>query len=122
MCLDSATTSRGLSTIIESSSFNTTSCSLLVAVFRGLPSAVDKHKGIGDNGYDNAFSQSVGMLFLAENESKDPMISRFALIVVVLLSFAITFEQIWDLNDFIWFLAIGSWNYYFPFSFVIVSL
>ena len=62
------------------------------------------------------------VLFLAENESKDPMISRFALIVVVLLSFAITFEQIWDLNDFIWFLAIGSWNYYFPFSFVIVSL
>ena len=96
LCLDSATTSHGLSTIVESPSFNTTFCSLLFAVFRDLPSAVDKHKGIGDNGYDNAFSQSMGLLFLAENESKDPMISRFAVIVTVLFSFAITFEQTWD--------------------------
>ena len=78
------------------------------AVFRGLPSAVDRYKGIGDNGYDNAFSQSLGLLFLAENESKDPMISRFALIVAVLLPFASTFEQTRDLNDFFLFLAIKS--------------
>ena len=100
LCLHSASTSRRLSTVIESSSFNTTSCSLLFAVFRGLPSAVDR-QGIGDNGYDDAFSQSLGLLFLAENESKDPMISRFALIVAVLLPFASTFEQTRDLNDLI---------------------
>ena len=63
--LDSSTTSRGLSTIVESLSFNTTSHSLLFAVFRGLPSAADKHNGIGDNGYNNAFSQSMGLLLFA---------------------------------------------------------
>ena len=41
------------------------------------------------------------LLLLEQNESKVPRISRFALIVAVLLSFAITFEQAWDLNDFI---------------------
>ena len=64
LCLHSASTSRRLSTVIESSSFNTTSCSLLFAVFRGLPSAVDRHKGNGDNGYDNAFYQSLGFVIL----------------------------------------------------------
>ena len=54
------------------------------------------------------FSSHWGLLFLAENESKDPMIHRFALIVAVLLSFASTFEQTRDLNDFVGFLAIKS--------------
>ena len=74
LCLDSATNSRGLSTIVESLSFNTTSYNLLFAVFQSLPSAVNKYKEIGDNGYDNAFSQSMGWLFLAENERKNAMI------------------------------------------------
>ena len=64
--LDSFTTSRGLSTIAESPSFNTTPYSLLFALFRGLPSTVDKDKGIGDNEYDNAFSQSISLLFFGK--------------------------------------------------------
>ena len=68
--LDSFTTSRGLSTIAESPLFNTTPYSLLFALFRGLPSAVDKQKGIGDNGYDNAFSQSMGLLFFGREWKK----------------------------------------------------
>ena len=73
LCLDSATTFRGFSIIVEST-FNTTSYSFLFAVFRDLPSVVSRHKGIGYNGYDKAFSQSMGLLFLAKNKSKDPMI------------------------------------------------
>ena len=50
------------------------------------------------------FTSHWGLLFLAENESKDPMIYQFALIVAVLLYFALslnTFEQTRDLNDFV---------------------
>ena len=41
---------------------------------------------------------------------------RFALIIAVLLSFAITFEQTWDLNDFVGLIAIESWNFCSTFS------
>ena len=47
---------------------------LTVCFFRGLPSAIDKHKGIGHNGYDNAFPSQWVCYSFAENESKDPII------------------------------------------------
>ena len=77
-CLDSATTYLELFIIAESPSFNTTSYyHLLFAVFRGLASAVDKYEGIGDNEYDNAFYQSMGLLFLTNKKKKNPMIKWF---------------------------------------------
>ena len=50
----------------------------------------------------------MGLLVLAENEIKKPTISRFAPVVAVLLSFAITFKHTWELNNFIGFLVIES--------------
>ena len=50
----------------------------------------------------------MGLLVLAENESKNPTISRFAPIVAGLLSFAITFKHTLELNNSIGFLVIES--------------